>query len=67
MISQTPREGFSPKFEVVSCFVEHDGHILLLQRQSHKPQPNTYGVPAGKVDDQEDIHQAIKREVGEET
>lgn len=67
MISSTPREWFSPKFEVVSCFIEHEWKILLLQRQWHKPQPHTYGVPAGKVDNGEDPHQAILRELKEET
>ncbi|MBP6910067.1 NUDIX hydrolase [Patescibacteria group bacterium] len=66
MISQHKREGFSPKFEVVSCFLEHDGKILLLQRQLHKPQPGTYGVPAGKVDEGETLEEAIKREISEE-
>lgn len=66
MISQQKREGFSPKFEVVSCFLEHDGKILLLQRQLHKPQPGTFGVPAGKVDEGETLEEAIKREIKEE-
>lgn len=66
MIATTARPGFTPKFEVVSCFVENDGKILLLQRQSHKPQPNTFGVPAGKVDKGETPEEAVKREIQEE-
>ena len=67
MIYREKPDGFSPKFEVVSCFVEHDGHILLLHRQDHKPEGNTWGVPAGKVDAGEHINEAIIREIKEET
>lgn len=49
MLAEIPQKDFKPKFEVVSCFVEHDSKILLLLRQDHKSEPNTYGVPAGKV------------------
>ncbi len=58
---------FNPKFEVVSCFVEHNGDILLLHRQNHKPQGDTWGVPAGKIDANEQILDAIQREIKEET
>ena len=58
---------FTPKFEVVSCFLEHEGKILLLLRQDHKSEPNTYGVPAGKVSEGELHHDAIVREIFEET
>jgi len=40
-IKDTP-ENFTPKFEVVSCFVEYKQEILLLQRQDYKPQGNTW-------------------------
>ena len=62
-------EIFTPKFEIVSCFVQYRDEILLLLRQDHKPQPNTYGTPAGKVDEwtDKDIHEAIIREGKEET
>ncbi len=50
MISRNKPENFTPKFEVVSCFVEYNDEILLLLRQDHKPEGNTYGVPAGKID-----------------
>ncbi len=67
MIQRHPPENFKEKFEVVSCFIEHDSKILLLHRQDHKPQGNTWGVPAGKVDEGEDVLRAIIREIGEET
>lgn len=58
---------FNPKFVVASCFVEYTGKILLLLRQDHKSEGNTWGVPAGKVDSREKPHQAISREIREET
>lgn len=67
MISKDKPENFSPKFEVVSCFVEYNNEILLLCRQDHKPQGNTYGVPAGKIDTGETTIQAMQREGKEET
>ncbi|MEI6774245.1 MAG: hypothetical protein WCL18_05665 [bacterium] len=42
MIFKDKPENFAPKFEVVSCFVEYDNKILLLCRQDHKPEPNTW-------------------------
>lgn len=67
MIYEEMPKDFDSVFEVVSCFVEHDGKILLLHRQDHKPQGDTWAGPAGKLDDGEDIHEAIKRETEEET
>ncbi|MDR3558310.1 MAG: NUDIX domain-containing protein [Candidatus Pacebacteria bacterium] len=66
MISRDKPEKFKEKFEVVSCFIEHDSKILLLHRQDHKPQGNTWGVPAGKVDKGETLTNAILREIKEE-
>ena len=67
MIYEEMPEDFNSSFEVVSCFVEHNEKILLLHRQNHKPQGNTWGGPAGKLEGGEDIHEAIKRETKEET
>jgi 8-oxo-dGTP pyrophosphatase MutT (NUDIX family) len=58
---------FNSIFEVVSCFFEKDGKILLLHRQDYKPQGNTWGVPAGKVETNEDPLNAMLRELEEET
>lgn len=67
MIFQDEPSDFHPKFEVVSCFIETKGEILLLHRQDHKPEGNTWGVPAGKVDPNETISEAMTREIREET
>lgn len=58
---------FDAKFDVASCFIEHNGAILLLLRQDRKPEGNTWGVPAGKVDAGEEPMQTMIREIREET
>ena len=67
MISLKEPAGFNPKFEIVSCFVEWEGQFLLLLRQDHKSEGNTWGVPAGKNEKGEKIADAIVREIKEET
>ena len=67
MIYKERPQNFDPKFDVVSCFVDYNGKILLLHRQDHKPEGNTWGVPAGKVDDGETNLETMTREIQEET
>lgn len=67
MIFLAKPEQFNPKFEVVSCFFEYGGEILLLERQDHKPQGGTWGVPAGKIDPGETPEIAMFRELFQET
>ncbi len=66
MISRTEPENFKKKFDVVSVFIEHNGEVLLLHRQDHKPQGNTWAMVAGKVDEGEELLGAMVREVEEE-
>ena len=67
MIYLEKPENFNPKFEVVSCFFEQEGKFLLLHRLDSKPQGDTWGVPAGKVEEGESSINAICREIMEET
>ena len=67
MIYRDKPSNFDPKFDVVSCFIEYNGEILLLHRQNHKPEGNTWSVPAGKVDEGEKILETTVREIQEET
>jgi 8-oxo-dGTP pyrophosphatase MutT (NUDIX family) len=67
MISKNKPKNFNKRFEIISCFIEYQSKILLLHRHDLKPQGNTWGVPAGKVDGGEDLIMAIVREVKEET
>lgn len=66
MISRTEIPDFNKKFDVVSVFIDHGPDTLLLHRQDHKPQGNTWAMVAGKVDEGESLSQALSREVEEE-
>lgn len=65
VLTEKPQD-FKKKFDVVSCFMQCQGKILLLHRQDTRPQGNTWGVPAGKVETGEDLADALVREIGEE-
>lgn len=67
MIYKKQPKQFDPRFEVVSCFVEHEGKILLLHRWPEKSQGNKWGVPAGKIEPDETPLRAMMREAKEET
>ena len=67
MIYLNKPKKFTPKFEVVSCFIQRNDKFLLLLRQDYKPEGNTWGVPAGKVDDGESLSETVSREIFEET
>lgn len=67
MIYERPPDNFKSKFDIVSCFIECEGEILLLHRQNHKPQGDTWGVPAGKVHTGETFPETMVRELSEET
>jgi len=67
MICRNKPKDFNSKFNIVSCFVEYNGEILLLHRKDYKPEGNTWGVPAGKNNKEEKILESILREIREET
>lgn len=52
---------------VAGCFLEFDGKFVILKRHADSAQGNTWGLPAGKVETNEDKVSAILREVAEET
>ncbi len=60
-------KNFNPKFEVVGSFVQCNGEIILLHRQNHKPQGNTWGIPSGKIHKGESLLDTVCRETTEET
>jgi 8-oxo-dGTP pyrophosphatase MutT (NUDIX family) len=67
MILDPAPKDFSPKMEVSACFIEYGTQFLLLLRQDHKPQGNTWNIPAGKHEPRESSVDAVVREVEEET
>lgn len=52
---------------IVGCFLEYDSKFVILLRHSHKPNGDTWGLPAGKVEQGEDDKTALLRELEEET
>ncbi len=60
-------ENFCPSVEVAACYVEVNGHILLLQSGLKKEEKGLWGVPAGKLEKEETPIQAASRELLEET
>jgi 8-oxo-dGTP diphosphatase len=66
-VFHAPPENFHPSVEVAGCFCEWEGRILLLLRALNKPQGNTWGIPAGKVEKGEPALAAALRELKEET
>lgn len=63
----SPPPNFNPTIEVAACYVEHEFKILILLRQDHKPQGNTWCLPGGKLDPGDTSLEAVIREVREET
>lgn len=58
---------FSPQVEVVAGYVEVENKLLLMQQSSRKIEPGKWGVPAGKIEPNEDLKLAMVRELFEET
>lgn len=61
-------ENFNPKAAIVGCcYLHYKDKILLLHRQDGKAEGNHWGIPGGKLHSNEDLIEAIIREVFEET
>lgn len=58
---------FDPQLEVVACYLQYKNEILFLKRCALVPWPHTWGLPAGKIKDNQIPLQAIVREIFEET
>lgn len=58
---------FIPPIQVVSCFVQYEDKILILQRAKKDQQHLLWGIPGGKLEENEDPIQGLVREIAEET
>ena len=54
-------------FHVVTCFINYNGKFLVLQRARQDKQFGLWGVPGGKVDEEETPRASLSREIFEET
>lgn len=61
-----PPADFSPSMEAAGCYCSYKDKILLVKRQPFKSQGNKWGVPAGKLEKDEDPTRAVIRELKEE-
>lgn len=66
-VHQTLPEGFAPQVQVAACYLEINNQLLLLQNAQGKLEGGKWGVPAGKLEDNESPEKAAKRELFEET
>ena len=62
-----PPEHFNPKIEVAACFISVNGQFLFLKQAPDDTEPNTWGIPGGKLQKNENAEQGVLREVKEET
>lgn len=67
MIYKIIPANFQPLFEVVSCFFQAEGDLLLLHRKDGTSQGGKWGFPGGKVGVGETLAEAMTREIEEET
>lgn len=55
-----------PSYQVVAGFLERDGKFLLVQRPPGKKNEGLWEFPGGKVEKEETLEEALKRELKEE-
>ena len=61
-----PPEGFHPIVEAAGCYCEWSDKMLFLKRHPLKSQGNTWGIPRGKLEKNENPRMAVIREIREE-
>jgi len=52
--------------QVVAALFLHDNKILICQRTRHQPMPLKWEFPGGKIEQGEQPHDALAREIEEE-
>lgn len=67
MIINKETKSFKSLFSAVGCVCFHKTDVLLLKRIDDKSFPNLWGVPTGKIENNETPIQTIIRELYEET
>ena len=67
MIFKTEPADFKKEIDIVACYIEHGDTFVVLHRNNDKTNGGKWGLPAGKMDKGETMHQAMRREIKEET
>jgi 8-oxo-dGTP pyrophosphatase MutT (NUDIX family) len=67
IVHQNRPEGFNPQVEVAACYLEVNGHFLLIQYTQGRKEGGLWGLPAGKLEKNETPEDALRRELFEET
>ncbi len=67
MLYKEIQQNAKPLFRAVGCICIFEGNILLLQRVLDKSYPGYWGIPSGKIKDNESPVKAMVRELFEET
>ena len=67
MIISPKRNDFNPLFHSVGCICKYKRGVLLLKRAKTRSFPEKWGIPTGKIRQDETTKKAIIRELYEET
>ncbi|MBN2479258.1 MAG: NUDIX hydrolase [Parachlamydiales bacterium] len=59
-------KNFKPDLISAACHIIFKNKILLLQKSKNRWGENKWGVPCGRIEKEENIFDAIKREIKEE-
>ena len=62
-----PPANFKSKLEVAACYLTVGEQFLFMKRQPHKSEGNLWGIPGGRCEQGETAHEAVVREINEET
>jgi len=65
LIPENP-ENSKLDFQVTTCFIEYNEKILVLQRGRQDSQYRLWGIPGGKLENEENPREALSREIFEE-
>lgn len=65
-ISTKKPPNFSCQIVAAGCIIEVEDEVLLVQRAKHCPEPLTWCIPGGKLENLESPLEAIRRELSEE-
>jgi len=52
--------------QVVAALIQKDGKLLVCQRTRHQTMPLKWEFPGGKIEEREQPHDALRRELEEE-